>query len=355
MRAALSLALVCAVLILAPAALAEDLPTVDDLEPGWNELVPGGEAICALGDPYSFYVLPGASDQLVIYFQGGGACWNGDTCSEDGPYSKTVSGRERRHAGGIFDLDNPENPLADSSMVIVSYCSGDVHTGAATNTYTGPDGEPLIIRHNGFVNSALTLDWVYANYPAPEQVVITGSSAGAYGAIFHAPHIIDHYGADSARFIVLGDAGVGVTPAAWEGLDAWGTLDLLPENQAFAQISPEQFADDLYAAAAAAYPDEIIAEYTAYADFVQVQFYAMMGGLFIDWITEANARLAALAGELPNFTAYVGWGTSHTIMATELFYSMEVRGVRFRDWFAALVNGDVSEPVFCEDCFAPPQ
>lgn len=355
MRAALSLAFVCAVLILAPVVLAQDLPTVDDLEPGWNALFPGGEAICALGDPYSFSVRPGAPDKLAIYFQGGGACWNADTCGEDGPYSKTVSGRERGHGGGIFDADNPDNPLADYSIVIVSYCSGDVHTGAATNTYTGPDGEPLTIRHNGFVNSALTLDWVYANYPAPAQVVITGSSAGAYGAIFHAPYIIDHYGADSAQFVVLGDAGVGVTPPAWEGLDVWGTLELLPEDQAFAQVSPEQFADDLYAAAAITYPDEIIAEYTAYADFVQMQFYSMMGGFLTDWITQANARLADLAAAQPNFTAYVGWGTSHTIMATELFYTMEVGGVRFRDWFAELVGGDISAPVFCDNCLASPQ
>src|SRR5688572_11531816 len=38
------------------------LPAPDELEPGvWNELVPGGDTICARGTPYSFWVRPGTS------------------------------------------------------------------------------------------------------------------------------------------------------------------------------------------------------------------------------------------------------------------------------------------------------
>ncbi|MBL1135963.1 MAG: hypothetical protein HND46_11645 [Chloroflexi bacterium] len=37
--------------------------------------------------------------------------------------------------GGIFDLENPENPFADYNMVFVPYCTGDVHIGNREATY----------------------------------------------------------------------------------------------------------------------------------------------------------------------------------------------------------------------------
>src|SRR5262245_48019208 len=58
------------------------LPKLADLKAGWNELAPGGETMCAYGDPYRFFVHPGTSDKLMIYFAGGGACWNGIFCSK---------------------------------------------------------------------------------------------------------------------------------------------------------------------------------------------------------------------------------------------------------------------------------
>jgi hypothetical protein len=47
---------------------------LDTLQSGWNRIDPGGETVCAHGDPYTYWVYPGATDNLLLYFQGGGGC-----------------------------------------------------------------------------------------------------------------------------------------------------------------------------------------------------------------------------------------------------------------------------------------
>src|SRR5690606_13478090 len=91
-----------------------------------------------------------------------------------------------RRMAGIFDLANSRNPVRDWSFVFVPYCTGDVHSGANTATYTDPDsGEAFTIEHRGADNFRVVLEWIRQNFAAPEQILVTGSSAGAYGAATH--------------------------------------------------------------------------------------------------------------------------------------------------------------------------
>ena len=61
-------------------------PAVPDLAAGWTKIEPGGDTMCSLGTPYAYYVHPGTVNRLVVYFQGGGACWNDFTCSNPDMY-----------------------------------------------------------------------------------------------------------------------------------------------------------------------------------------------------------------------------------------------------------------------------
>src|SRR5688572_5624660 len=54
------------------------------LPPGWSRIEPGGETTCAHDTPYAYWVRPGTRDDLLVYFQGGGGCWNADTCRDTG-------------------------------------------------------------------------------------------------------------------------------------------------------------------------------------------------------------------------------------------------------------------------------
>ena len=57
------------------------LPGIDEMENGWNVIKPGGETTCSRGTEFAFYYRKGSSNNVVIDFQGGGACWNSETCS----------------------------------------------------------------------------------------------------------------------------------------------------------------------------------------------------------------------------------------------------------------------------------
>ena len=41
----------------------------------WNAIEPGGDTLCSDGTPYRFFVHPGNTTKLMVYFEGGGACW----------------------------------------------------------------------------------------------------------------------------------------------------------------------------------------------------------------------------------------------------------------------------------------
>lgn len=363
------LAVLMAALGTGSAVAQADLPTLADLTPGeWNELLPGGETTCAYGGEYRFYVRPAAapSDQLLVFFQGGGACWDATNCSPafQGPdgnpifKSVVVPGESASYNQGIFDFTNPENPFADYNVVYVPYCSADVHTGNAIHEYDAGNVQ-YTIRHKGYVNATAALDWMYANYPDPANVFVSGCSAGAYGSIFHAPNIMAQY--DAARVTQLADAGVGVTPRGWEGLNSWNFYDNLSKAVPdYAKIEPAKFRiNQLYQGAARAFPNQTFAQYTTYLDRVQIGFFFLQGGGETpeaaggNWLTGMRANLTGLNGSLPNFRSYMAWGNSHCATDKPDFYTYQVNGVRLRDWVADLAAGQPVRTVNCTECTAP--
>src|SRR5215207_3470474 len=113
-----------------PAAEAQTaLPRFDQLKAGWNTLTPGGRTGCALGADYHFFVRPGASDRLLVYFGGGGACWNGKDCEQGRPLYNPDAAVRPDLERGIFDIAKPQNPFTAYSVIAVAYCTGDVHLG----------------------------------------------------------------------------------------------------------------------------------------------------------------------------------------------------------------------------------
>jgi hypothetical protein len=100
----------------------------------WTRIPGGAETGCALGTPYAFFHREGDdSRSLLVWFQGGGACWDWVSCS--GLFDSDVADDELSPYAGIFDRSNPENPFRDFEIVFVPYCTGDVHVGDTTRVY----------------------------------------------------------------------------------------------------------------------------------------------------------------------------------------------------------------------------
>jgi Pectinacetylesterase len=301
----------------------------------WTPITPGGDAVCARGTPYTFFTRPGDPNHLLIFFEGGGACWNDETCAPgSGLFDESVDGGEANvYSQGIFDPNNPDNPLAGYSAVFVSYCTGDDHLGTKTVDYsTGT------VQHKGSIDATAALNWTFANYPRPSRVVVAGCSAGAIGSIYYTPTIARRY--SRASLTQFGDAGVGVINPGWGGFAVWG----VPNRRA----APDQFVSSLYASAARSYPRDRFGQYTSYNDSVQTNYYTMMGAV-IAWPLAMDSSLRNLQ-RYRNFNSYVGAGGDHCLSVTNGFYSENVNGVRFRDWFAALVAHQDAGDVHCTDC-----
>jgi hypothetical protein len=120
--------------------------------------------------------------------------------------------------------------VRDWNIVYIPYCTGDIHTGSTTRTYANA-GNPLLppqlqsysIQHRAFDNFRVVLDWMRRNVRQPKQILVSGVSAGGYGATANFPWIEDTF--KTARVSLLADASQGVTTAAFDsgdpGRNAW--------------------------------------------------------------------------------------------------------------------------------------
>ncbi|NDJ76671.1 MAG: hypothetical protein GYB65_10465, partial [Chloroflexi bacterium] len=305
-----------------------------------------GDTICAEGTPYSFFVRYGNSNNLLIFFQGGGACWNNFTCFTLGTSDVDVQPGDSPafRPDGIFDLDNPENPFRDYNMVYIPYCTGDVHTGTSLTFY----GDDQPIYHMGYTNAQAALAWTFENFPDPDRVFNSGCSAGSLGTIFHSPTVLAQYG--DVPVVTLGDAAGGYAGDAADLLAAWGTIDSLAQmDPDFASATPNSLTFPMiYSGLASQYPDATFAQVNTAHDLVQAAFLVLIRGPRYEVGLEEN--LANFRTNIPDFRSYTGWGAFHCLTPSEFFYSFQVEGVRLRDWVAALAAGEEVDDVQCVDC-----
>lgn len=290
-------------------------------------------------DPtYRFWYRQGRGDGLVVFFDGGGL-YKAELLPGDNPNTMQ----------GIFDLSNPRNPVRDWSFVFVPYCTGDVHIGSATAHYSDPDtGAPYAIHHRGGANFRAVLRWMNAHVPQPRRLLVTGSSAGAYGAAAHYPAIRETYPDGDA--IMLGDAGQGVSAPGSAALRN-GAWNYQPSAAIFGGEG-----DDAIARLAAHFPRDRFAQYTTSADITQRAYYALTGGerTCSGW-TDAMVAALAQRQQSPNFRSYLAAGQTHTVLRRRLFYTEHSGGAAFVDWFADLLGPAQPESRACVNCLiAPP-
>jgi hypothetical protein len=312
-------------------------------------------------DPaYRFWVKRGSADGLVVFFDGGGACWDDVTCAgprlardsddDEGFYKAELIPTDNPNTmQGIFDLSDPRNPVRDWSFVFVPYCTADVHSGSNTAHYTNPDtNETFTIEHRGADNFRVVLEWMRANFRAPGEILVTGSSAGAYGAATHFARIREAFPA--GRAVMLGDAGQGVTTPEFLTTRNRNWNYQLPAS-VFGSNATLTVHDDLVARVAQHFPADRFAQYTTAHDITQSGFYALMGAE-----NACRAWTQKMAGDLRrrqtanNFRSYLAAGQSHTILRTPRFYTETSGGAPFLAWFAELIGENAPDNAACENC-----
>ena len=137
----------------------------------------------------------GTENKLVILLFGGGVSWNEFMAARpnsvygnpdkisfyacgDGGLVADLAARI-----GIHTLSKKEsNPFRNWNMLAIPYTTGDFHCGAGDFPYTALDGSKQVLHHHGYTNyrAALyeTMKHIGHN---PEQILVTGFSAGGFG------------------------------------------------------------------------------------------------------------------------------------------------------------------------------
>ena len=334
-----------------------DLPNISSLDSGWNAITTDG--VCSAGTPYQFYSKPSADNsEVLVYFNGGGACWFGEACDLNmqpnvhTPFAE-MDANNPANMRGIFNFENLENPFANYSIVVVPYCNGDVHIGGVEREYTyqNESGENINVTayHNGFVNSQTVLDWVYKSFSAPSRVVVSGSSAGAIGGSFYAGLIAEHY--DDTPVILIADAAGGyASPFIYRTFEAWDVASILPNWPEYAGETNQSLTfQDFYIASANHNENLTIAQYNTAEDMVQYNFSYLIGdpqGSFSLPQRILNNYLE-IENNTDEFSHYTAGGSTHTIMGTPMFYQYSVEGVRYVDWVSDLINGNPVADISC--------
>ena len=314
---------------------------------------------------FRFWARKGKSKNLVVYFEGGGACWDNLTCTF--PIAglppqvpqffvpQVPPGTDPATLGGIFRGDNPANPVGDWDMVYIPYCTGDLHAGSATRQYTSignaalgvPAGLPLTIQHRGFDNFMVVMDWVKKNFDKPKNVLVTGASAGGYGATINSPWIGKAY--PKAKMFVLADASQGVTTTAFDtGTPGRGNWNAQFAPWVFGANATSLSGGELMRRAAQGQPRARLAQFTTALDNVQIGFYGVMKQFYgpggscpnpaIDWYQQMKTQIVSDGTSVRNFRFYVAGGQYHTLLRDDNYYNETSAGPPFASWLSGMLD-----------------
>lgn len=316
--------------------------------------------VCADGSDYQYLTWAGDPDKVVIFLQGGGACFTAETCEIGGPAQSfshdIVADLEAARSGGfrrgLFDFDNPENPVGDWSVIYLPYCTGDVFLGTRAHTYS----DEVVISHTGNLNARKGVEHLLANHPGATHVFVTGSSAGAVPAPLVAGLVAEQY--PDADVAALGDGagGYGANPVVMGFLNAqWGIADGIPDWSVADGIDVTTLgAPDNYILAVNQFDNLRVARFDDAYDSVQAGFASLFslsgGGTVLDVVLESEAYIEQAGIDLPVFIAA---GNDHTTMLAEDFYELEEGGVRWVDWLTDFITGEPLDDVKCTDCGSP--
>jgi hypothetical protein len=316
------------------------------LHEGWNTIADLPGTTCADGSSFHLVVHRGAPDKLLLFFNGGGACWRAQDCDPRGHVTYTVRADTANTPGmsGIFDYTNAANPLRDFTMVWVPYCTGDVHLGMRdveyrTDATASGGARTFVIRHEGGSNADAALSWAFGAVAHPSVVVVAGGSAGAIPSPVFAVKVAQHY--PDARVVQLGDGAGGYgTKQVSALLEGWGAVDYLRRDPTYRDYKPPQFNFEmLYITSAREAPRVTFAQYNTVDDAVQLYFLSLLGVKGLPLRTFLAADLKEIHHTNHAFRSYTAPGAVHTVLRSNAVYTTTVDGVSFRDWLAGLVEG----------------
>ena len=154
--------------------------------------MPFADTRCGDGTSTGLGVRKGSSSRdLVVFLDGGGACWSWRTCMDavSTAFDRSFGEGSSRRSGTGSSRDRILDPQAlpstwrNANLVFVPYCTGDVHSGDREKTYSWAGELPITWEHRGHANVMAFLKRLKATFPAVDRLLVAGSSAGGFSTV----------------------------------------------------------------------------------------------------------------------------------------------------------------------------
>ena len=160
----------------------------------WYRITPKGTC-SSDGSPWHGMFKLGRENKVLLYFYGGGASVDAYTAATPSCFYTDRAdpldwNQARQFHRGILSA-HPANPFRDWTVIAVPYTTGDLHVGAGEFVYAGRRGRRCVLHHNGYRNYRALMDAAVPLVPNPQAVLVSGFSAGAFGAAFLARDVFD--------------------------------------------------------------------------------------------------------------------------------------------------------------------
>jgi hypothetical protein len=286
------------------------------------------------------------SKKVLIYLQGGGACWDVATCITK-PIAANLDGFDEAafkalntNGTGILNRNSLINPFKEWNYVVVPYCTGDLHSGRQYSAISKQ-------HHLGHANISAYLKRLIPTFTGATQVLLTGSSAGGLGSLFNYHQVKQAFAPLTSNVDLLDDSGpmlesTWLKPKLqqyWRA--AWGLAQALPPGCAKCQTGN---LEELPRYLAATHPTRRFGLISSQHDQV-VRGYYGQGYTPVQVMPAADleAGLDSLADSFmapyPNFRVYYTAASWHVYLNTASLALTSVSKVKLVDWIDDLASG----------------
>ena len=322
-------------------------------------------AVSSDGKPYSITFKKGTVNKLMIFFFGGGLSWNEETAAspitiralatrKEAFYIKHVPTIQLKsiHVGPLSVKDT-RNPFADWHTLVLPYSTGDFHLGNNEFFYPDKSGENQILYHKGAENVQKALEFLKSVVSeTPDNLFITGVSAGGFGCVAHAPKIAQLY--PDCKNIVVHSEGTFLKNPQWEDIskNVWKVNEDL-----ITHLKSDDIISDLFHYASQSMPKETLFLHSNTVwDIMLVKFMNKFnnGKLelnqqalqdFHDKLTQAVRKLKT---EIPNYYHFLtdytkkrNGATAHIFSGTpKLIYSDIQDDTSISKWLLRAIDGN---------------
>lgn len=303
------------------------------------------------------------SDKLLIFLDGGGACFNELTCAFNlsSFNEEDFNDRINSETSLILNRNNPENQFAEWNFIFVPYATGDVHAGSNASAQVpngGPNGQAMLGRNN--ITIILNdLKTYFDNNGGLSEVVLAGSSAGGFGVMpnyFQLKSIL----ATNVPTTAIVDAGQVFLDNSllttclvnqWESL--WNISDSFPSDiNTIVQNDYDYDIQKVYEYSSLKYPEDNFGFLSYYEDGTNTFFYGfgqddcayppagpVSGASFKNGLLDLQNDLL---GNLSNWKVFYKNGTSHVFLSDSEF-DQTINGTTLNQWLEDLRQGTATD------------